>query len=70
MAFVTSQAKVTLPNTACTGPLPRRVQSEALLDSRAVKYAGTSEGQAATGGYSDEEEDQVIERLKDLAYIS
>lgn len=55
-------------------PVPRdmdgRVLSEAFEDERAVEYSGTSEGQAATEGYSDEEEAQVIERLKDLGYIS
>ncbi len=55
-------------------PVPRdmdgRVLSEALADTRTVEYAGTSEGQAATDGYSEEEEAQVIERLKDLGYIS
>lgn len=47
-----------------------RVLSEAIADTRTVEYAGTSEGQTATEGYSDEEEQQVIERLKDLGYIS
>ncbi len=55
-------------------PVPRdmdgHVLTEAISDTRAVEYAGTSEGQAATEGYSDEEEAQVIERLKDLGYIS
>jgi arylsulfatase A-like enzyme len=55
-------------------PVPRdmdgRVLTEAIADSRAVEYSGTSEGQAATEGYSGEEEAQVIERLKDLGYIS
>jgi predicted AlkP superfamily phosphohydrolase/phosphomutase len=55
-------------------PVPRdmdgRVLTEALADTRAVEFGGTSQGQAATEGYSNEEEAQVIERLKDLGYIS
>jgi len=48
-----------------------RVLTEALEDSRAVEYGGTSEGSAATrDGYSEEEEKEVIERLADLGYIS
>ncbi len=47
-----------------------RVLSEAIADARAVEYDGTSEGKNATEGYSEEEEQQVIERLKDLGYIS
>jgi predicted AlkP superfamily phosphohydrolase/phosphomutase len=56
-------------------PVPRdmdgRVLTEAIADARAVEYGGSAEGRAgATDGYSDEEEQQVIERLKDLGYIS
>jgi predicted AlkP superfamily phosphohydrolase/phosphomutase len=48
-----------------------RVLTEALEDSRAIKYGGTSEGSAATrDGYSEEEEKEVMERLADLGYIS
>ncbi len=49
-----------------------RVLTEIFADARAVEYGGTSErsAQAATKGYSEEEEAQVIERLKDLGYIS
>lgn len=56
-------------------PVPRdmdgRVLMEAIADARPVEYGGSAEGHApATEGYSDEEEQQVIERLKDLGYIS
>ncbi|MBI3538413.1 MAG: alkaline phosphatase family protein [Chloroflexi bacterium] len=55
-------------------PVPRdmdgRVLSEIFSDARAVEFGGTSEGKNATEGYSEEEEQQVIERLKDLGYIS
>ncbi len=48
-----------------------RVLTEALADSRAVEYGGTSEARAATTeGYSEAEEQEVIERLADLGYIS
>jgi predicted AlkP superfamily phosphohydrolase/phosphomutase len=48
-----------------------RVLSEAIADARAVEYGGSSEGRAqTTEGYSEEEEQQVIERLQDLGYIS
>lgn len=48
-----------------------RVLTEALEDSRAVAYGGTSEGSMTTrDGYSEEEEKEVIERLADLGYIS
>ena len=48
-----------------------RVLTEALADARAVEYGGTSEGGAAASeGYSEEEEREVIERLSDLGYIS
>lgn len=48
-----------------------RVLTEAIEDSRAVEYGGTSEGSATTrDGYSEEEEKEVIERLADLGYIS
>jgi predicted AlkP superfamily phosphohydrolase/phosphomutase len=47
-----------------------RVLTEALSDTSAVEYGGTSAGAAATDGYSEEEEAQVIERLQDLGYIS
>ena len=56
-------------------PVPRdmdgRVLTEAIADARAVEYGGSAEGRAAaTEVYSDEEEQQVIERLKNLGYIS
>ncbi|MBI5034116.1 MAG: alkaline phosphatase family protein [Chloroflexi bacterium] len=47
-----------------------RVLSEALADTRAVEFGGTSEGSTTTEGYSDEEEKEVMERLQDLGYIS
>jgi len=48
-----------------------RVLTEALEDARAVAYGGTSEGSTVTrDGYSEEEEQEVIERLADLGYIS
>ncbi len=48
-----------------------RVLRQALSDERAVEYGGSSEGRAEpSAGYSDEEEQQVIERLQDLGYIS
>jgi predicted AlkP superfamily phosphohydrolase/phosphomutase len=48
-----------------------RVLTEVLADARAVEYGGLSEGRATTtAGYSEEEEQQVIERLQDLGYIS
>jgi predicted AlkP superfamily phosphohydrolase/phosphomutase len=48
-----------------------RVLTEALEDARAVEYGGTSEGSTVTrDGYSEEEEQEVIERLADLGYIS
>lgn len=48
-----------------------RVLTEAVADTRPVEYGGSAQGRAAsTDGYSDEEEQQVIERLRDLGYIS
>ena len=48
-----------------------RVLTEALADARKIEYGGSSAGAApATEGYSEEEEQQVIERLQDLGYIS
>lgn len=48
-----------------------RVLSEAIAETRAVEYGGTSVGSTATTeGYSEEEEKEVIERLADLGYIS
>lgn len=48
-----------------------RVLTEALAETRAVEYGGTSEGSTATTeGYSEEEEREVMERLQDLGYIS
>ncbi len=48
-----------------------RVLSEILSDARRVKVGGSSEKRAApTDGYTEEEEAQVIERLRDLGYIS
>ncbi len=55
-------------------PVPRDMDGHALgifSDARAVEIGGTAEGNAqSTDGYSEEEEQQVIERLKDLGYIS
>lgn len=56
-------------------PVPRdmdgRVMQEILTARRAVEYGGTSELERARGeAYSDEEEAEVMERLKDLGYIS
>lgn len=56
-------------------PVPRdmdgHVLTEAISDPRPVEYGGSAEGRTpTTEGYSDEEERQVIERLKDLGYIS
>lgn len=48
-----------------------RVLNEIFTDARAVEYGGSAERRAQpTEGYSEEEEAQVIERLKDLGYIS
>jgi predicted AlkP superfamily phosphohydrolase/phosphomutase len=48
-----------------------KVLNEAITETRAVEFRGTSESQAqTTDGYSEEEEQQVIERLQDLGYIS
>lgn len=48
-----------------------RVLSEALIDSRPVEFgASTAKTSSSTGGYSAAEEDEVIERLKNLGYIS
>jgi predicted AlkP superfamily phosphohydrolase/phosphomutase len=49
-----------------------RVLTEILADARAVEYGGSAAGSATmtTEGYSEEEEQQVIERLADLGYIS
>jgi predicted AlkP superfamily phosphohydrolase/phosphomutase len=56
-------------------PVPRdvdgRVLTEILTDARTVEYGGTSEGRATTSeGYTEEEEQEVLERLADLGYIS
>jgi predicted AlkP superfamily phosphohydrolase/phosphomutase len=48
-----------------------RVLTEAIEDARAIEYGGTSTGSVTTtDGYSAEEEQEVIERLADLGYIS
>lgn len=48
-----------------------RVLTEILADARAVEYGGTSEGRVTTSeGYTEEEEQEVLERLADLGYIS
>ena len=67
--MVTHSSVAPQPAGAANRP-PRRVLSEAIADTRAVEYAGTSEGQAATEGYSDQEGTRVVERQKDLEHIS
>ena len=48
-----------------------RVLTEILTDARTVEYGGTSEGRVTTSeGYTEEEEQEVLERLADLGYIS
>ncbi|GIL15341.1 MAG: nucleotide pyrophosphatase [Chloroflexota bacterium] len=48
-----------------------RVLSALFADARAVTYGGSAAAEPATGeGYSQDEEAEVIERLKDLGYIS
>jgi predicted AlkP superfamily phosphohydrolase/phosphomutase len=48
-----------------------RVLEQALAETGKVEYGGTSQGGPQTSeGYSEEEEQQVIERLQDLGYIS
>lgn len=48
-----------------------RVLNEIFSDARAVEYGGSAASERATGeGYSDAEQEEVIERLKDLGYIS
>lgn len=48
-----------------------RVLSEMIADSRAVEYGGSGEAtRTRTSGYSQAEEQQVIERLQELGYIS
>jgi len=60
-----------LMNLPVPSDMDGRVLTNALADARAVEYGGTSEGNAATrDGYSEEEEQEVIERLADLGYIS
>lgn len=56
-------------------PLPvdinGRVLTEMIRDSRAIEYGGSGElDRGRSLGYSDEEEQEVVERLKDLGYIS
>lgn len=56
-------------------PVPRdmdgRVLQEMLATSREVEYGSTSELERVRGeAYSDDEEAEVVERLKDLGYIS
>ncbi len=48
-----------------------RVLNEIFADARAVEYGGSAAAERADGeGYSEDEQAQVIERLKDLGYIS
>ncbi len=48
-----------------------RVLTEILADARAVQYGGTSAGHTTTSeGYTEAEEQEVLERLADLGYIS
>lgn len=48
-----------------------RVLTEMIQDSRAVEYGGSAElARGKSLGYSDEEEQEVVDRLKDLGYIS
>lgn len=48
-----------------------RVLAEALTDSRPVEFgAGAARVSSPDEGYSDEEEREVMDRLKDLGYIS
>lgn len=48
-----------------------RVLTEIFSDARAVEYGGSAVSErAASEGYSQDEEEEVIERLKDLGYIS
>lgn len=56
-------------------PVPRdmdgRVLSEMISETRPVEYGGSGELERERGGaYSDEDEAEVLERLKDLGYIS
>ena len=48
-----------------------RVLTEILADARAVQYGGTSAGHTTPSeGYTEAEEQEVLERLADLGYIS
>lgn len=48
-----------------------RVLNEIVSDARAVEYGGSAARAArVVEGYSEEEEEQVVARLKDLGYIS
>lgn len=56
-------------------PVPQdmngRVLKEIFSDARAVEYSGSAASDRASGeGYSEAEQEEVIERLKDLGYIS
>lgn len=56
-------------------PVPRdmdgRVLTEMLQETPEVEFGGSGELERARGGgYSDEEEAEVVERLKDLGYLS
>ncbi len=56
-------------------PVPSDMDGHALTeimdDARAVEFGGSAvQSNREIGGYSDDEEQQVIERLKDLGYIS
>lgn len=56
-------------------PIPRdmdgRVLSEMFSETRAIEYGGSAELERTRGdAYSEEDEAQVLERLKDLGYIS
>src|SRR5581483_7006864 len=82
--LIQSTAQITNPNlTDLTPtilqllnlPVPRdmdgRVLSEIFSQAPNVQYGGSAElARARSEAYSDEEEAQVVERLKDLGYIS
>lgn len=50
--------------------LDGRVLSEAMAETRAVNFGGTSEGNTSAEGYSADEEKEIMERLQDLGYLS
>lgn len=56
-------------------PIPRdmdgRVLSEMISETRAIAYGGSAElERTRSDGYSEEDEAEVVERLKDLGYLS